>query len=227
MAYLVLCGIDKDTPEPIDSRQQDVVPKQTPALLPPTRAAEPSLPLPEPEPTVVAIEQRSIRHPVALTHPAILRDRETVARQLQKELKRVGCYTGHLNGKWSTSTRRAMGEFTNRANAKLPTDQPDIILLALVQAQPNKVCGAPCPAGQGFSRTGRCLPMTILALPGGAKFAAPPNESPASADRLAIPIEGVSEIIGAKTEWCYDFQAGRWLPQREIKHVAREQRDCN
>jgi hypothetical protein len=174
------------------------------------------------------IEQRSNRHPVALTHPPILRDRETVARQLQKELKRVGCYTDHLNAKWSASTRRAMGAFTNRVNSKLPNrPASDIILLALVQAQPDKVCGAPCPTGQGFSRTGRCLPMTILALPGGAKFAAPPNESPASADRLAIPIDGVSEIIGAKTGWWHDFQAGRWLPQREIKHVAREQRDCN
>jgi hypothetical protein len=70
------------------------------------------------------------------------------------------------------------GGVTDRLNAKLPTDQPDIILLVLVQAQPDKVCGAPCPAGQGFSP----VPAhDILALPGGAKFAAPPNESPASA----------------------------------------------
>jgi hypothetical protein len=177
MAYLLLSGIDKDTPERIDSRQRDVAAEQAPALLPATKATEPSPPLPEP--TVVAIDQHSIRHPIAVTLPSIPRDRGAVARQLQKELKRIGCYMGHVDGEWTASTRRAMQAFTDRVNAKLPADQPDIVLLALVQAQPDKVCGAPCPAGQDFSHTGQCLPKPILARSNGAQFAARPNASPA------------------------------------------------
>jgi hypothetical protein len=59
--------------------------------------------------------------------------------------------------------REAMKTFTNRVNAMLPTDQPDSILLALVRAQHDTVCGKPCPTGQGLGDSGQCLPYAILA----------------------------------------------------------------
>ena len=96
--------------------------------------------------------ERPVKHPVVLGQPLVPRGRDAIERQLQKELRRVGCYSGELNGVWTTSTRRAMQAFTDRVNAVLPIDQPDGILLALVQGHPGKVCGAPCPVGQGLSR---------------------------------------------------------------------------
>jgi hypothetical protein len=46
----------------------------------------------------------------------------------------------------------------------LPAEQPDNILLALVQSHPDLACGGTCPAGQGLSQDGsRCLPNAILA----------------------------------------------------------------
>src|SRR5689334_17853847 len=35
-------------------------------------------------------------------------DRSQLARELQKELRRVGCYEGEINGGWTQSTKRAM-----------------------------------------------------------------------------------------------------------------------
>jgi hypothetical protein len=67
-------------------------------------------------------------------------DHASLARQLQSELKRVGCYDGEISGAWTTSTRLAMLAFTERVNAKLPIDKPDPILLALVQSHPERVC---------------------------------------------------------------------------------------
>jgi hypothetical protein len=91
------------------------------------------------------------------------RDRTSLARDLQLELRRVGCYGGELNGGWTPATRKAMKAFTDRVNATLPIEEPDDILLTLVQAHQGEACGKPCPAGQGLSDDGRCLPGAILA----------------------------------------------------------------
>jgi peptidoglycan hydrolase-like protein with peptidoglycan-binding domain len=90
-------------------------------------------------------------------------DRASLVRELQRELKRVGCYSGDVNGVWTTSSRMAMKSVADRVNATLPIDNPDDILLSLVRGQQDGVCGAPCPSGQTANDTGRCLPAAVLA----------------------------------------------------------------
>jgi hypothetical protein len=75
----------------------------------------------------------------------------------------VGCYGGALDGVWTPATRGAMKAFTEAVNAALPSDQPDTILLSLVQGHQGKACGQTCPDGQGLAGDGRCLPNAILA----------------------------------------------------------------
>ena len=89
-------------------------------------------------------------------------DRGSLTRELQKELKRVGCYYGQLNANWTSAARAAMKEFTERVNAKLPLNGPDPILLTLLRNYEDKVCGSPCPTGQTLTRDDRCLPNAIL-----------------------------------------------------------------
>jgi hypothetical protein len=89
--------------------------------------------------------------------------RALLAQDLQRELKRVGCYGGAINNNWTVSTRTAMKAFNNRINAMLPVDKPDEILLALVQDYRDEVCSAACPAGEGLAKDGRCLPNAVLA----------------------------------------------------------------
>lgn len=97
-------------------------------------------------------------------HGAVLElSRYELVRSIQRELKRVGCYTGEVDGDWGPASRRAMNGFTDRVNATLPTTQPDFILLTLLQGQQGSVCGRLCPAGQSPSDTGRCLPNAVLA----------------------------------------------------------------
>ena len=71
------------------------------------------------------------------------RDPVSLARQLQSELKRVGCYDGEISGVWTPRTRTAMKAFTDRVNATLPVHKPDQILLALVQSHHGVACSAP------------------------------------------------------------------------------------
>ena len=99
--------------------------------------------------------------------PASEEARAALVRDLQRELKRVGCFDGELSGWWNQGTRRAMNAFTERVNASLPVEEPDYILLALVQSHTGQACGSGCPDGQAMAssgpNSGRCLPRAILA----------------------------------------------------------------
>jgi hypothetical protein len=120
-------------------------------------------------PEVVTIVKRNISPKVNTLTVAVRSaipapsDRTSLARELQRELRRVGCYDGALNESWTLATRTAMKTFTNRINANLPIDKPDQILLALVQGYRDRVCGVACPPGEGLAKDGRCLPNAILA----------------------------------------------------------------
>ncbi len=89
--------------------------------------------------------------------------RTDLVRSIQRELKRVGCYWGDIDGEWGAGSRRAISAFTERVNASLPLEQPDIVLLALVQGQSGTVCGRACPSGQTLADNNRCLPNAVVA----------------------------------------------------------------
>jgi peptidoglycan hydrolase-like protein with peptidoglycan-binding domain len=96
-----------------------------PPLRPVTSTPPPSPPVPQ---------------PVHVIPPA--GDRSGLVRELQRELRRVGCYDGEISGVWSVRARRAMRDFTESVNARLPIEEPDNILLRLVQGHSQKACGA-------------------------------------------------------------------------------------
>jgi hypothetical protein len=149
------------------------------------RTEMPSVAQPEPKQgdiatVVVAVPHRKETTPKAATAPVksgMPGDRVALTREVQRELRRVGCYDGEINGGWTPETRKAMQAFMSRVNAKMPVGQPDFILLALVQGHPDTACGIPCPAGQTFANDGRCLPSAVLAH--AAKIAPP---GPATGD---------------------------------------------
>jgi hypothetical protein len=66
-----------------------------------------------------------------------------LARELQRELKRVGCYMGEISGVWTPGSRLAMKTFVEHVNAALPVDKPDPVLLSLVQGYRERACGVP------------------------------------------------------------------------------------
>ncbi|MBY0559472.1 putative peptidoglycan binding domain-containing protein [Hyphomicrobium sp.] len=108
------------------------------------------------------VTSRAVSTPLKSAEPGDPETRAELASDLQRELKRVGCYEGEITGAWNGSTRRAMAAFMDRANATLPTDNPDYVLLALVQSHHDLVCSAECPAGQ-IADGGRCVPRAVVA----------------------------------------------------------------
>jgi hypothetical protein len=162
-----------------------VPPEPKPAIRPQQAAAEPVPPFSAP--VVVTIAQRpSEPNPMPAKAAPMPRDRDAIGRELQKELRRVGCYDGELNGAWTTSTKQAMKLFMDRVNASLPTDEPDSILLTMVRGYQDRVCGKPCPAGQGLADGGRCVPNAILVR------AAPKPPVPVAAAPAPVPVPVVA-----------------------------------
>jgi hypothetical protein len=117
----------------------------------------------------------------------------------------VGCYDGQINGVWTTSTRQAMKMFLERVNATLPIHQPDGVLLAMVQGQRVKICGASCPSDQTLADDGRCMPTAILSR-GASKEKAILASSGWSTTTTVMPkltsspIEGQMALAGPKAE---------------------------
>jgi hypothetical protein len=124
-----------------------------------------------------------------------------LTREIQRQLKRVGCYGGEISGTWSPSVRQAMQAFTRRVNASLPVAQPDPVLLAMVQSQASGVCNAACAPGQERAADGRCLPAAIAAKANkphpGPKPAQRPAAKPAPAVAAYRPaLEGRMSLSG-------------------------------
>jgi hypothetical protein len=90
-------------------------------------------------------------------------DRRELVRALQRELQRVRCYDGSIDGEWHLQSKQSMRAFLDRVNAMLPISEPDQILLALVKGQAAAVCGKICPEGQRFAEKGSCLPNAVVA----------------------------------------------------------------
>ena len=106
---------------------------------------------------------------------------------IQRQLRRVGCYWGRIDGSWRYATKDAMKEFTHRVNATLPLDEPDYVQLALIQSQSDEACDA-CPVGQSLSASGRCVGLPVMAVAGTQKEVLPwkANAAPGAAAALLL-----------------------------------------
>jgi peptidoglycan hydrolase-like protein with peptidoglycan-binding domain len=149
----------------------------------------------QPLPSVRALPVPGARKPIVPPFETVTmpHDPAAITRAVQTELTRVGCYAGPVTGFWGPDTRRAMKAFTNRVNATLPVNKPDVILLSLLQAEPAGVCAKACPAGQEGAADGRCVPKAVLAQaarkahPTLAKAAVPAAHEPAAPKAEVLP----------------------------------------
>lgn len=69
-------------------------------------------------------------------------ERQVLAAAVQRELQRVGCYRGAIDGTWGTGSRQAVAAFGRAVNVPFASDAPDEALLRLLEGQPRRLCGA-------------------------------------------------------------------------------------
>jgi hypothetical protein len=115
------------------------------------------------EPMVInAYRQIKSGSGVTSLEPKSPTDRYKLVVKMQRKLKKRGCYWGRIDGSWGAGSKYAMQAFVDRVNANLPVEEPDYVLLALIQTNGRKTCDG-CPAGQIVTDGGGCIPQTILA----------------------------------------------------------------
>jgi hypothetical protein len=103
------------------------------------------------ETRITALEAAQAAKAVA-TNPL---DPHELARSLQFELKRVGCFNGAVNGEFDDATRAAWHTLAKVALIKLPDElSPDAI--KAVRGIDKRVCPLVCPDGER-ARGDRCI----------------------------------------------------------------------
>jgi len=153
---------------------------------------------PAPQVTVVASAMRSYSPPASEPlpfGPTGYTARKTLILDIQRELTRASCYRGAMTGRWGVDTKRAMSAFLLAANARLPINQPDDVLLSLVQSNDHASCRESRPTEVQLvapieSKSGPDRPPGLMGIggpkPGTDEPFAKPAVSAAPSSGLAI-----------------------------------------
>jgi uncharacterized caspase-like protein len=134
-----------------------------------------------------------------------------IARSLQLELKRVGCFDGAINGEFGTSTRNALRNFGKLAAVTVPADELSVETLRIIRGIDKRVCPLNCKSGERTDGE-RCIQIVCPAgqvLRDGACAAKPEpkkrvTETPASRSNAPAASGGGG---GSK---CFMFQGRRF-----------------
>jgi hypothetical protein len=79
----------------------------------------------------------------------------TTIRNIQRELNRVGCSAGKVDGLWGETSRRALSQYQRHAGVNLVSLEPTIPVLRDLSAQTARICPLSCRSGYRI-KNGRC-----------------------------------------------------------------------
>jgi len=82
----------------------------------------------------------------------VLADTSMLARELQIELKRVGCDAGEVDGVWGDKAKTALSEFTRFAKVALPSNEPSSGVLQAVRNEKGPICPDATGTGDEIKR---------------------------------------------------------------------------
>jgi uncharacterized caspase-like protein len=144
-------------------------------------------------------------------------------RQLQTELRRVGCSTGNIDNEWGAAARQALEKFNRHSGSKLETKTASLDALDMVKSKNSRVCplscehgyrvqgetcvAIVCKAGQVLDSDGDCVPAKDKAAarpsrpePTNPAAESKPAAAPASSGQVACGSTGcVSVPKGCRT----------------------------
>jgi hypothetical protein len=85
-----------------------------------------------------------------------------LAKSVQIELRRVGCFTGSADGEWNKSSRRSLELFNKSAGTKLDVKLASLDALDAIKSKPARVCPLICEYGSRADGD-RCVKITCAA----------------------------------------------------------------
>jgi len=100
-----------------------------------------------------------------------------LTRDLQVELKRVGCDPGAVDGNWSSKSVQALSQFNRRAGMKLEINVATLGALDAVKAQKGRICPLICGRGERVEGD-QCVAIPAEPKPVKREASRPPEPSP-------------------------------------------------
>lgn len=163
---------------------------------------------PAPQVTVVASAMRSYSPPASEPlpfGPTGYTARKTLILDIQRELTRARCYRGAMTGRWGVDTKRAMSAFLLAANARLPINQPDDVLLRLVQSHDHASCGERRPTEVQLvapieSKSGPDRPPGLMGIGGPKPETSAANAHPSDEPEIGRARKQTVRKIGGEIE---------------------------
>jgi uncharacterized caspase-like protein len=70
-----------------------------------------------------------------------------ITRSLQSELRRVGCYTGAINGEWNDPSRSALELFNKHAGMQLDVKLASLDSIDVIKGKSTRICPLQCQRG--------------------------------------------------------------------------------
>ncbi|MET4799794.1 caspase family protein [Bradyrhizobium sp. LB11.1] len=70
-----------------------------------------------------------------------------LARSVQSELSRVGCFTGAVDGEWNAASQRSLALFNRQAGTKFDTKLASLDVLDAIKLRPSRICPMICDHG--------------------------------------------------------------------------------
>lgn len=85
---------------------------------------------------------------------------EEIARRMQTELKRIGCYTSDVDGRWGHASAEAVKALNRNTKSSLAAETPSMDALLELAAVTVKNCGLKCEDGK-IERDGKCVAKPV------------------------------------------------------------------
>jgi hypothetical protein len=132
-------------------------------------------------------------------------DHADLTLEVQRELARLGCLQGSVDGKWGPGSDRALKDYAGRQGIRLASLQPTPEVLDRLKATTVRVCPLVCGTGTE-ERNGRCEKINREAKaepkPEPRKPAAGPAPAPSAPKQKAAQ-------MGGRSCWACKFPNGR------------------
>ncbi|WP_141935089.1 caspase family protein [Bradyrhizobium sp. UNPA324] len=82
-----------------------------------------------------------------------------IAKSVQSELSRVGCFTGAVDGQWNAASQRSLALFNRHAGTKFDVKLASLDALDAIKVKPERVCPVICDHGYRASGD-QCIRIT-------------------------------------------------------------------
>jgi len=86
-------------------------------------------------------------------------DKSDIAKSVQSELSRVGCFTGAIDGQWNAASQRSLALFNRHAGTKFDAKLASLDALDAIKLKPSRVCPLICEHGHKADG-GQCVKIT-------------------------------------------------------------------